>query len=311
MRSKYILKNGFCFYKAKPIVLFFSALLVAPVLGAKTLIFQSDNSSQPDRPSQTLVQSEVVQKANPSVETYSSPPVSNANAGNSELFFMLEQMQVEVRQLRGVVEEQANQIHHLKRDAKNRYQDLDARVLDLTKTVSSSSAAIVGVPLPVVPKIVPALVVPVDKGGAEGAQISVAPPTPYTKRDSAPPSEQQRQVYQQAYNLIKDKDFEGAVNKLQIFIDQYPNGELTGNAYYWLGEVYLVLPQLEQAKQAFSIVVSAFPDHRKAADALFKLAVSYDRLHDPEQSEKYLSEVQQKFPDSTAAKLAKNYKINR
>jgi TolA-binding protein len=41
------------------------------------------------------------------------------------------------------------------------------------------------------------------------------------------------------------------------------------------------------------------------------LGVSYDRLQNPAKSEQYLNEVQLKFPESTAAKLAKSYKINR
>jgi len=133
----------------------------------------------------------------------------------------------------------------------------------------------------------------------------------YSNTKNHLPTVDQKREYQQAYDLIKNKNFEEAIKSLLLFIEHYPEGDLAGNAYYWLGEVYLVLPQLEEAKQAFSVVVSAFPMHRKAADALFKLGVSYDRLQDPARAEKYLNEVQLKFPKSTAAKIAKRYKINR
>ncbi len=121
----------------------------------------------------------------------------------------------------------------------------------------------------------------------------------------------ERSAYNSAYGLVKEKKFKEAIKAFHEFIDAYPESRLAGNAYYWLGEVYLVLPQLEQAQQAFSIVVQAYQGHAKAADALYKLGVTLDRLEKPKESERYLLEVQKLYPDSTAARLAKSYKINR
>ena len=219
---------------------------------------------------------------------------------------MLEQLQQEVRYLRGMLEEQGNQIHRIERDGKNRYRDIDARVLDLSKRSSGTALA---KPTTVSP-IGSSLTTPIVPVGAESVNNDVAS-SPTVVESLPPPTEAQKREYQQAYALIKDKKFDEAIERLHLFIEHYPEGDLAGNAYYWLGEVYLVLPQLEQAKQAFSVVVSAFPLHRKAPDALFKLGVSYDRLQDPAKSEQYLNEVQLKFPESTAAKLARSYKINR
>jgi tol-pal system protein YbgF len=230
---------------------------------------------------------------------------------------MLEQLQQEVRYLRGMLEEQGNQIHRIKLNGKNRYRDIDSRVLDLSKKLSGASSleSVSPIGSSLSTPVVPVASIGVDDLGAEGQGLNnvkvIAASAKVPQASSPLPSEAQKREYQQAYGLIKDKNFEGAIKSLHLFIEHYPDGDLAGNAYYWLGEVYLVLPQLEQAKQAFSVVVSAFPRHRKAPDALFKLGVSYDRLQDPAKSEQYLNEVQLKFPESTAAKLAKSYKINR
>jgi len=252
--------------------------------------------------------------------------LAQASSGNSELFFMLEQLQLEMRELRGLLEEQTNQIRHIKRNGKSRYRDIDSRVLGLSKKMNAllnakesrvgASDSLSGVgagggsPVDASGSLVRE---GVAGAGAQDAGQRIGIPSGHESaaRAKVLPTQEQKQLYQQAYSLIKDKKYEEAVKALHAFIEKFPDGKLTGNAYYWLGEVYLVLPQLEQAKQAFTIVVSSFSGHGKVADAYYKLGVTYDRLQDPAKSEQYLIQVQEKFPASTAAKLAKSYNISR
>lgn len=302
------IKKGLHHSMMRPVFLLALSFCLIVNVQAKTLIFQSQSGASPEQ----LVTSSALKPTQGSAESSKVYQTQSRPASaNSELFFMLEQLQQEVRYLRGMLEEQGNQIHHLELNGKNRYRDLDSRVLDLSKKVSvrveGGSVSAIGSSLST--PIVPVSVTTAKELEDDNAALSVAPVASITKLP--PPSEAQKREYQQAYGLIKDKKFEEAIKQLHNFIEAYPEGELAGNAYYWLGEVYLVLPQLEQAKQAFSVVVSAFPMHRKAPDALFKLGVSYDRLQDPAKSEQYLNEVQLRFPESTAAKLAKSYRINR
>jgi len=299
-------EKGLHHFMMWPVFLLVLSFGVVTTSNAKTLIFQSQSEASPEQ----LVATNASQPAQ-APKVYKTQ--NQAMSGNSELFFMLEQLQQEVRHLRGMLEEQGNQIHRLKLNSKNRYRDIDSRVLDLSKKLSGISAT-ESASVSAIGSSLSTPVVPVAAVGVESTKESVKSLVTVPKVPAANlslPSEAQKREYQQAYGLIKDKNFEEAIKSLHLFIEHYPEGDLAGNAYYWLGEVYLVLPQLEQAKQAFSVVVSAFPMHRKAPDALFKLGVSYDRLQDPAKSEQYLNEVQLKFPESTAAKLARSYKINR
>lgn len=235
----------------------------------------------------------------PSGSVSAGPNISqNSPTINSELFFMIEQLQQEVRSLRGLVEEQQHLLNRLQKDGKSRYKDLDDRLLSLTKQVNTNKPA-------------PQVVVPATSIETNLAQVNTDVPATTQKTVTKEPTAEQRKAYQDAYAFIKEKKFDEAIDGLHQFLEKYPEGELAGNAYYWLGEVYLVLPKLEQARQSFSIVAKTFPNHRKVADALFKLGVTYDRMQDPEQSERYLNQVQVEFPESTAAKLARSYKINR
>mgnify|MGYP000252804609 CR=1 FL=1 len=321
--------KGLFLVKMQPLIRFLFLLSVfsfSSFSNAKTLIFQSQDENTTQVPlnagasdllavsSEDSVVVDVRQEVVKGASLHNQSQLSaQVNSGNSELFFMLEQLQLEMRELRGLLEEQANQIRHIKRNGKSRYRDIDSRVLGLSKKVSvllnskdgrSSSSD----HLPVSGDT-PLVGVAGAKSDDKSVDLSSSQGGVGQLREL--PSQEQKQLYQQAFSLIKDKRYEDAVKALHSFIERFPDGKLAGNAYYWLGEVYLVLPKLEQAKQAFTIVVSSFSSHGKVADAYYKLGVTYDRLQDPEKSEKYLIQVQEMFPASTAAKLAKNYNISR
>ena len=284
---------------------FVSTLLCfgAPSAMSKTLIFESNTSSSQSTQANAATNSAVsTATASTSVSTADLRAQSNNNAA-SELYFMVEQLKREVLELRGLVEEQSYRLQMLEEGSKRRYQDLDQRVLELSKGMPSRAA--------------PAEPLNGSRTGGASSEATIPADAPVIVPVSVAseavdePSEEQKRAYASAYELVKQRQFDAAIDALHRYIEAYPEGDLSGNAYYWLGEVYLVVPKLEQAKQAFLIVVQDFAGHRKVSDALFKLAVTYDRMQAPAQSEKYLERVQREFPNSTAAKLAKNYKINR
>jgi len=212
---------------------------------------------------------------------------SQRNANNSqataELFYMIQQLQGEVRRLQGEVEEQRHLINRLQEQGRDRYIDLDQRILDLSEKVASQ---------------------PAPEASASPGSTASAPEA----RDYRQPSAEERKAYQQIQDLIRNqKKYDEAISRIYEFIDEYPEGDLTVNAYYWLGEVYLVKPQLEQAKQAFTIVATRFADHRKAPDAVYKLGVTHDRLGEEEQARRSMRTVIEDYPSSSAADLAKKF----
>lgn len=209
----------------------------------------------------------------------------SANQGNAELFYMIEQLQREVRALRGEVEEQSNQINRLSRQSKSRYIDLDQRILSLSEKTGEASPAS-------------------EKTGNSPSPTD----NKQEQREYRAPSADEEKAYQAIQSLIhEDKDYDAAISGLYDFIGKYPEGDLLVNAYYWLGEVYLIKPQLEQAKQAFTIVANRYGDHRKAPDAVYKLGVTLDRQGEKQQAKSRMNEVIRSYPGSGAAKLAQNF----
>ena len=229
------------------------------------------------------------QSSTPAFQNNSSEAQRKAgnNQATAELFYMIQQLQREVRDLRGQVEEQQHQIGRLQQQGRDRYVDLDQRILELSKAVESGASA-------------------AQQPTAAGASADSGRLTPARVYRSPEPEEQK--TYNDIIDLIRNKkDYDTAITRLYEFVDTYPEGDLTVNAYYWLGEVYLAKPQLEQARQAFTIVATRYSDHRKAPDAVYKLGVTLDRLGEKDEARRRMSSVVEQYPDSGAAELAQKY----
>jgi len=219
----------------------------------------------------------------------------------SELFYQLQVLQQEVQELRGLVEEQSYQLNRLARDQKEQYIDLDRRVAGLTTGAGAVSAAGAG-----------------QRGGAptSGGQTAAQTAAPAaaaagTGTVAALPGAatglSEREAYQAAFDLMKDRKFDESIAAFNDLIARYPNGQYTPNAFYWLGELYLAQQNTEDARQSFMQVINLYPDHPKVPDTLYKLGVAYHRLGDTNRAMDYFSQVQSRYPQSSAAGLAASY----
>jgi len=188
----------------------------------------------------------------------------------------LQQLQQEVMTLRGIVEAQEHQIGRLEREQRERYLDLDRRL-------------------------------------ARGGSMSETLPDPAASDAGPGPmsegSSDERAAYEEAFALTRDRQFEEAIERFQALIERHPEGAFEANSWYWLGELYLALPEpdLERSRQSFVQVLQRWPDHHKTADSLYKLGVVYHQLDDPAEARRYLQRVRSEHSGSQAARLAANY----
>jgi tol-pal system protein YbgF len=215
-------------------------------------------------------------------------------AAAAELLYQLESLQMEVSQLRGKIEEQSHELNKMKRNQLDRYIDLDKR---LTTLLNKPAAA----PVVASPLSVPA--------------VSASPSTAGSSIVSAPiqvekPTAEVQAAYRSAYDLVRNKSYVVADQAFTDFVVKYPRNELTGNAYYWLGELKLVQNDKAQALKNFEIVSTRFSGHTKEADALYKSGIVYDQLNQKEKARALLSQVIDGFPETNTAKLAAGYLSN-
>lgn len=214
-------------------------------------------------------------------------PSGQFGGGSSDSLMLLQQLQDEVRALRGMVEQQQYQIRQMEQQQRDRYRDLDRRIAAVQAPGTAQQSSVGGsVQSPLTPS------------------ASQRVPAPLPAADSTPTD---AQAYQQAFGLVRQKDFPAALDAFDKFIELYPDSARLPNAYYWVGEVNLAEQKLEPAKAAFEKVLNSFPEHRKAADASYKLGVIYHQMGDQAKANDMFNNTISRYPDSSAASLARDY----
>lgn len=212
-----------------------------------------------------------------------------AVSASGELFYQLQLLQDEVMKLRGVVEEQGEQLRQLKQQRLDDYISLDRRI---------SGMGGGSVPL--------ATDAPPSAASGGGIDASKAP-APSVARTVASPGEEQ--AYRDAYALIQARSFPQARSAFESFVQQYPNGDYAGNAHYWLGELYLLEGDSDTARKHFETLLAQFGDNRRVPDAMFKLGRIYHQSGDKARARDMLDRVVNEYAgsDSTAPQQAREY----
>ncbi len=221
----------------------------------------------------------------PELQQYSSYSASR----NSELMVIVQQLQDEVRALRGQVEQQDHRIRQMERQQLDRYRDLDRRITSAQQGAPATSHR------------PPPTGVEPTRQPVGASQTPSATPQPSAASSDA-------KAYREAFGLVRASNYPKAIKAFKAFIKDYPQSARIANAHYWLGEIYLAEQKPELARESFVQVLTHFPKHRKAPDAAYKLGVVYDQLGDRAKSVKYLDMVINQYPNSSAVRLAKEFK---
>ena len=228
----------------------------------------------------------------------------------ANLVIQVQELQDEVRNLRGQLEEQSRELENLKRRQRDQYLDLDQRLsdarnsqpvitggqLDIRDGAAQDSA--VSQPAPDTPEVREPLT-------TESTVSGIAQPLAQSMTPASTAAEE-KAVYDQAFQSLKDLRYADAAEKFQSFLDQYPNSDYSDNAQYWLGESYYVTRNYDIALIAFQELMDDYPDSPKVPDALLKMGYTYYELKQWDDARAALTKVQENYPDTTLARLAES-----
>jgi len=227
----------------------------------------------------------------------------------ADLVIQVQQLQDEVRTLRGELETVLQELENLKRRQRDQYLDLDQRLSDVRNAQPVSARPVAANP-----------------EGSQGATAADAPPPadapevrapmeddaeltgiadPQVESQSAPmAAAQEKAAYDAAFQALKELRYADAAQLFQDFLEQYPNSEYADNAQYWLGESYYVTRNYDIALQAFQVLLDQFPESPKVPDALLKIGYTHYELKQWDQARTALTQVEQNYPNTTLARLA-------
>jgi tol-pal system protein YbgF len=113
-------------------------------------------------------------------------------------------------------------------------------------------------------------------------------------------------LYNNAY-----RDYNGGKNDLATqefsdYIKFYPNTDLAGNCYFYLGEIQFKQGNYQQAAQSYDQVLQNFPSGNKAASAELKKGFSLLELGKQDDGVNELKHLIQRYPHSPEALQARD-----
>ena len=242
-------------------------------------------------------------------ESQVQAPVVQPNPEILDLVTRMEQMQSEVQQLRGMIEEQSQTISDLQRKQKNMYLDLDSRIQSATATNTAAPAATAVVPsngtvvAPAAPNA-PAVQTPVTTNSSVAVPVVAQPVAVPPAQTVNATANNEKDRYQQAYEALRSGQNAMAVKLFESFLIDFPGGQFADNAQYWLAEAYKVNREVDKSRSAFVKVITQYPQSAKVPDALLKLGYIEFELQNIPKSREYLTQVINAFPGTPAANLA-------
>ncbi len=236
------------------------------------------------------------------------------SGSDTQLVYQLQQLQDEIRELRGLVEQQAFELENLKRRQRDQYLDLDQRltqastgiaagnniVADNANTTASVSSAPeqpqIGQDVPEVrqPLVVQRTVTSVPLPTTSSAAVVAASPA------------EEKAGYDNAFSALKDLRYAESAQAFLDFIELYPNSEYADNAQYWLGESFYAAGNYDLALNAFNGLLSNYHDSSKTADALLKIGYSHYEKKEWPQARAALEQVKAQYPETTLSRLAES-----
>ena len=192
---------------------------------------------------------------------------SEENESLELLYKKIEVLEEEIRDLRNILEENSILVDRSLELQQQRYLDLDARILEISKIYSEKPSSV-----------------------DDAAQYL---------------DTEEKELFKSALILFEESRFAEALEIFSQIIITFPDGSFTADAYFWSGELFLAQEMFEDAKLSFKNVVDNFYQHSRTPDSLFKLGEIYRIEGDIERSLEFYDKVKEDFPDSGASQLAK------
>lgn len=277
------------FFTALSTALFFYLAVSVAVFAAAPV---TELGAQPQRPATTSTPASIPAPIPAPTFTPTAIAVPTSSAIDSDsssggLLYQVQLLQDEVRTLRGMVEELNNDVRQMKQRQMDDYIDLDRRLSTApSETLSRASEPSIDTRVP-------------TASGPESDDTKVM------SSSSGGNSVADAADYDKAYAQLKAGKTTAAISSFNALIEKYPQSQYAANSHYWLGEIYVLQNQLEQARQSFSAVLKDYPAHRKAPDSTFKLGQVYFLLGNKGKAKELLEKAAS--GNDNAARLARSY----
>ena len=202
--------------------------------------------------------------------------ISNAH---SQLLTQLQQQladsQRDIDMLRGQIQENQYQLNQVVERQRNIYQQLDS--------LNGGNSA------------------PTTDEASTGGNV---PSTSDTSTSSSSTGDEKADYNAAIDIVLNSKDYDKAIVALNNFIKSYPKSSYQSNAQFWLGQIYYLKGNKDQAASTFAIVVKNYPKSQKASEAFYKIGLIMQEKGQKDNAKAIYQQVVKQYPNSAGAKLA-------
>lgn len=184
----------------------------------------------------------------------------------------VDQLKIEVRELRGQIEQLTHELQKQQQSQRQLYNDIDRRLQGMEARATPATAT------------------------AETPAAGEVP-SPTSAGD-------ERTDYLAAFDALQQGKTGEAVTAFQRFLDRYPSSSYASNAIYWLGEAHYVSKDYPRAIAEFQKLIAQHPESPKVSGALLKLGYIHYETRNFTQAREVLENVKSRYPDSKVSTLA-------
>jgi tol-pal system protein YbgF len=273
---------------------------VASVLFSGAAFAQSD-SARLDRLERDMqiLQQQIGRGGPATAAAPSTPAASGGSAALVQMEMRVSAIESQMREMNGRLEELGIRLNQMEKSLDRKMGDAEFRLKTLEdnqrggaegKAPGAAASAVPGVP----PGTKPIAPMP-----APGAQASAAPAA-----SSAPmllPPGTPDEQFKFAFDFLKQNDYAQGEKAMRAFADAHPNHPLTGNALFWLGQMYFVNKDYTKSAVSFAQSYEKFPDGSKAPESLQKLGVSLAQLNKKDEACTAFKQFQTQYPTAPVA----------
>lgn len=233
------------------------------------------------------------------VDTGASATATNINW---QIMQKNQQLESDLRSLRGKLEEQDNEIAQLKHELENRYADLDQRLELLQQKIDPEASNTTEDNQQDTPPSNTTITNP--SSNTTAAAVNKAPVVVSTQNTS----ELEKAAYTVALDAYKQGGAKKAIAPMQNFIKNNPNSVYISNAYFWLAEFNLAIEPTNyaEAKKNYGIVANQYPNSSRAPRAVYQLYnIAKEVDKNSTQANQYKAKLLKQYPKSEEASFFK------
>lgn len=226
------------------------------------------------------------------------PPSSFGGGGNvdaAELNVRIDQLEIQIRELTGRLEEISHQNTQLRTQIENTPAGGNVPAPSYPSHAQTP-------PPPINDGGYPDQPAPAAGGNYEWSTNTGGEPTP---NSVIAPSDAGSAAYENAFAMLKNGQYDAAEQGFLSFLGQYPNHALTANAKYWLGESYYARGLYDKSARTFAEAYQQFPQSPKAPDNLLKLGLSLAGQGKKEDACIALGQIEKDFPTTAGPVLSR------